>query len=329
MWDENLLEQFELTPDTPDWLNDEVGFFESAKRSYDYISKTRLTRSSKPMEADIFDRNIKLQGLIDAGEIDARPFYRQPEKVDAFSVGLDHYDFDGLAAYAKQQGHDIETDEEIRGRYRADALRSEEEFKEADSFAGSFVGGAGAMMTDPVLLASSMLGIGAARNVATAARLSLLAVENAGVEAITIPDKRAYAKEIGQEYGPNEAAIDVLMAAAMPPALDTAARTVGKALKMLPDRTKHTDTLADSLLEAPEERTIAEHFGAQERAISAVEMPKRQVIQEEAAAKAIDDAELNKRFDLIEDQQAKADVAEIERATNDLDIIEACLSGRL
>lgn len=328
MWDEDLLDQFELTPNTPDWLDDEAGFFESAKRSYDYISKTRLTRSSKPMEADIFDRNVKLQGLIDAGEIDARPFYRQPEKVDAFSVGFELYDFDGLASYAKQQGHEVETDEEIRGRYRADALRSEEEFKEADSIAGSLVGGMAAQMTDPVLIASSLLGIGAARNVATATRMGLLAVENAGVEAITIPDKRAYAKEINQEYGPNEAALDVLMAAAMPPALDTAARAVGKALKMLPDRTKQVDTMADSLLEAPEGRTIADHFGAQERAISNIEQPKRQIAQEEAAPD-VDEIELNRQFEKIDDQQAKAEIAEIEKANNDFDIIEACLSGRL
>lgn len=343
MWNDDFIQQFELTPDEPGWHEEETGFWDSAVRSFDYLRKTRLTNSSKPMEAEIFDRNIKLQGLIEAGEIDARPFYKQPEKVDAFSVGMEFYDFDRLSEYAKAQGHKVDTTEDIKARYRQDALKSKENFDEADSITGILAGGFAAEMTDPVMLGSTLLGIGAARNVGTAARLTLLASENAAVEGITIPDKRAYAKEIQQEYGAKEASLDVLMAAALPPALDTTARAVGKALKAIPfpHRSKKISDLADTLLDAPEDRTIQEHFSATERSIGSIENPKLRNAEEPPTAvkrntddadlsePIFDDTELDRQFSMIDDQQARVELDEIQKGMNDMDIIEACLSGRL
>lgn len=327
MWNEDYLDQLELTPATPGWHDEPVGFLESAKRSFSYLSKTRLTNSGRPMQAEIMDRNIRLQGLIESGEIDARPYYRQPDKVDAFSIGLDHYDYDGLAAFAKSLGHEVDTDEEIRNRYRADALQAQQDFEESDSVLGTIAGGFAAELTDPVMLASSLVGIGAARNLATATRLALLATENAAVVGVTIPDKQAYAQQIDQQYGAKEAALDVLAAAAMPVALDTAARTVGKVLKMIPNRTKQSDDLADSLLEAPPERTIEEHFAAQEQAIVTVENPKRAVNEDDLPK--FDDNEIDRQFNMIDAPEARAEIDEIQKAVNDMDIIEACLTGKL
>ncbi len=111
----------------------------------------------------------------------------------------------------------IRTSKEAAEEARKRAQLSMQEFQEVSQGAsgvsrivGGFVGGSAGSLSDPITVASIMVGAGTAKNILNA--IAIEAAINAGSEALMQPGIYRWQKELGQEYGFSDAAVNIISA---------------------------------------------------------------------------------------------------------------------